>query len=88
MFGGLCIGMVLKTFKVRTVPNSKWSTPSLSNQGAIASFRFAQQMILGRWNTNFIHMRMRQICHSSVLPNSTTRKGLYKGRGKDTKFDV
>ena len=42
----------------------------------MGSFRFDDGWILRRLNSNFIHVRMRQICPPSVLPMLQHAKGL------------
>ena len=42
----------------------------------MGSFRFDDGWILRRFNSNFIHVRMRQICPPSVLPMLQHAKGL------------
>ena len=44
--------------------------------GKLLSFRFDDGWILRRLNSNFIHVRMRQICPPSVLPMLQHAKGL------------
>ena len=43
---------------------------------SLGSFRFDNGWILRRLNSNFIHVRMRQICPPSVLPMLQHAKGL------------
>ena len=53
----------------REGPGGSLATP-------LGSFRFDDGWILRRLNSNFIHVHMRQICPSSVLPMLQHAKGL------------
>ena len=80
---GITPGTVWGTLK----PCSKTCSNQISNkdriwfghfplQASLGSFRFDDGWILRRLNSNFIHVRMLQICPPSVLPMLQHAKGL------------